>query len=620
MASHEVQLPGEALAHWRALGSSPASAEPLERVLAWLARLRARMPVSSGRLARLMVATGLCEAEVIVECLHAQLDAGPPGEGALGYDVASDLFAVGELADLDSLERLSVRLAGVDWMSRLDGVEALHCDLAIRLFEQGREREGELVLARFDWHLPLIGLLERRGPELTPELRERLVERADRLVARSHLPVEYHVGLFVHLAVIGGDRRLLERGRALLTTLAAAQLETTPDLVNPIEDVAWGLAEFGEVEEALALIAELAQRERWSALIRLLPHASDAAMRAAMIDELFESVEPLEMIWAWLIEAVPETAPRVLARLLAIADETVRFEELAAAVRFSTHEQAESVCTWMLAHARTLAPNSERWPKVWEDTLDGLHASGWSAMLDDEGRRGLIDELLVRPELDLWREVEAFVPDDRVVAVLEHAYRQLALANHYSDRETWIELGLAVIERAPSDLAERWLALAAEALALTGNDGASIDRLAAWTPEQRRAIVVARLRQHQLEFVPTQLIGPWLLWLGWTLPASLIAHVPAALARIPANVRARQSEREFEIVVASEPAEQARCRAALDDLLTRPGWPTHEHVVWVFALLGRCAGEAAVREALAALADPQRGMSMSTHQLAESTQ
>jgi hypothetical protein len=196
------------------------------------------------------------------------------------------------------------------------------------------------------------------------------------------------------------------------------------------------------------------------------------------------------------------------------------------------------------------------------------------------------------------------VPDDRVVVVLEHAARKLAIADHYMDRDTWIDLGLAVVERAPSEPAEHWRMIAAEAMALTGIDGASEDRLAAWTPEQRRAIVVARLRQHQQEFLPRQLIQPWLLWLAWALPSSLLAQLPEGLARIPAAVRARLRERqiEFTIVAASDPAEQARCRAALDDLLARPGWPNHEHVVWVFALLGRCAGEAAVREAFAALA------------------
>jgi hypothetical protein len=600
-----VQLPAEALARWRALEPAPASAEPVERVVAWIARLQARMLVSSGRLGSLMIATGLCEAEVIVECLHAQLDAGPPGKRALDYDVTSDLFAVASSASLDSLERLSVRLAGLEWASALTGVDELHCDLAGRMVEQGREREAEAALARVDWHLPLIRLLEEQGAALTPRLLERLIQRAARLVASSHLPAEYHVGLFTELAVIGSDRRLLERARSLLITLTPAELEATPDHPHLVEDVAWGLASLGEFDEALASIAELPRSDRWPALIRLLPLSDDPATRAAMIDELFESVEPLEMMWAWLIEAVPEIAPRVLPRLLAIPDETLRFEELAAAARFLTHEQAELPCTWMLTHARTLAPNSPRWPKVWEDTLDALHACGRMTMLDDTARSGLIDELLARPELDLWHEVAAFVPDDRVVAVLEHSTTELGLADHYVDREAWIELGLAVIERAPSELAERWLALAADALALTGIEGASLDRLAAWTPEQRRSIVVARLRQHQLEFLPNHLIQPWLLALGWVLPPSLIARVPAVLARIPADVRARQCERtvEFTIVVAPEPIEQARCRAALDDVLALPGWPSHDRVLWVFALLGRCAGEAAMHEALAVLAD-----------------
>jgi hypothetical protein len=572
-----VQLPAEALSRWRAL-ERDSPAEPLGRVLVWIARLQARLASSGGRLARLMIATGLCEAEVIVECVHAQIDAGPPGHGALGYDVAADLFAVAESASLDSLERLSARLAGLDWSASLDGVEELHCDLAGRLFADRREREGEAVLARVGWHLPLIRLLERRGAQLSPGLRERLVERAAELVATSHLGVEYHVGLFVRLAVIAGDRRWLERARELLAELSPEQLETTPDYAHPVEDVAWGFAVFGEFEQAQAMLAALAPADRWWAELRLLPHAGE--QRAAMIEALFDEVEPLDLAWAWLLESVPELAPRVLPRLSAIVDEVARFEELSAVARFLTGEPAETTCRWMLAHALALAPDSERWSSVWADTLDALHDCGLAAMLDDVTRRGLIDRLLAQPELDLWREAAPFVPDDRVVAVLEHAHAQLAVADHYLVRETWIELGLAVIDRAPSDSAERFRSLAAEALAFTSLDGTGLERLAGWTPEQRHTIVLARLRQHQCEFLPAQLIQPWLQWMARLLPAEGIA-------------------------VAEDPIEQARCRAALDDILMAPGWPTHERVIWVFALLGRCAGEGAVRRALAALGDPE---------------
>ncbi|MFV8754927.1 hypothetical protein ACNOYE_30635 [Nannocystaceae bacterium ST9] len=598
----EVLLPAEALARWRAIVPPSPAAEPGERVVAWIAGLRARMLVSGGRLARMLVGLGRCEIETIVECLHAQIDAGWPSIGALEYDVSSDLFAVASRASLDSLARLSARLAELD--ASAGNFDALHVALAGRLFDEGREREAEAVLARVDWHLPLLRLLESRAAALSPGLRERLLVRTGRLIETSHLPVEYHVGLFAWLAVLARDERWLARARECLAQLAPDQLECTPDYPHPIEDVAWAQAEFGEFELALATIAELDPRERWTALLRLLPLAHEPATRAAMIEELVAGVEPLELAWAWLLEAAPELGERALARLWAIPDEAARFEELAAAVRHLDRALDEPVCAWMLNHARSLAPDDERRARVWSDTLDALRDRGWAAMLDEPARRALIDELLARPELELWDEAAAFVPDDRVNAVFDHAHAELARADHYVDRERWIALALALVDRTSADRVERWRALAVEAMPLTAIDEDSLERLAAWPEDRRAAIVLARLRQHQREFLPGQLIEPWLVWLGWALPPSLLARAPAALERIPSEVRARQLARvaEFTIAVADDEVERARVRGWLDELLARPGWPTHDRVVWVFALLGRCAGEAAIVEALAALA------------------
>ncbi|HVH98735.1 MAG TPA: hypothetical protein VM869_08495, partial [Enhygromyxa sp.] len=122
--------------------------------------------------------------------------------------------------------------------------------------------------------------------------------------------------------------------------------------------------------------------------------------------------------------------------------------------------------------------------------------------------------------------------------------------------------------------------------------------------EQRDAIVLGRLRHHQHEFLFAQLIQPWLLWLGWALPPDVVGRASAALERIPADVRERQLERvpDFTIAVAEDERERARYLAALDQLIEQPGWPTRERVLWVFALLGRCEGEAALVAALTALA------------------
>jgi hypothetical protein len=598
----DVLLPAEALARWRALDVPGSWGNPTARTLVWITRLRARMLASGGREARLLIAAGLCQVEHILACLHAQIDAGWPNDGALSYDVTSDLLAVASLAPLDSLEQLSARLSGLEHPAS-EGFDELHTELARRLFACGREREGEVVLARVDWHLPLIQLLEEQRDVLTPALRERLCERAARLVEVSHLPSVYHVGLFARLAVIAYSPRWLTRARERLAELAPEQLEATPDYAHPVEDVAWATAELGEFDEAFASLAKLDLRDRWPALLRLLPYASDPGTRSAMIEELIAAVEPLELAWAWLLEAAPETTPRVLPRIMAIADEATRFDELAAAVRHLDHDRTEPICAWMLAHARTHALADQRGWRIWSDTLDALHERGWVAQLDETDRRALIDELLAHPELDLWREAAPFVPDDRVVRVFEHAHAQLALADHYMDRERWIELAVALLDRAPSEQVERWRVLSAEALTLTRVEDTSLARLSAW-PDQQQEILCRRLRQHQRDFLPGQLIQPWLLRLGWVLPASVIASVPAVSDRISTEVRARQLERvpEFVIAVTNDEGERIRCEALLDQLLEQPGWPTHERMLWVFALLGRCRGEAAVVEALAALA------------------
>lgn len=590
----DVLLPGEALTRWRALAEPRSLADPAARTLAWIARLRARMLASGGRLTRLLVGAGLCSIDDIVACVHAQLDAGWPRDGALAYDVESDLFAIGSLAPLDSLELLSRRLG--------DGFDELHTELARRLLAAGREREAEAALAHVTWHLPLVRLLEEQRDALTPALRERLGERAAGLIDTSHLPAVYHVGLHARVAVACDEPRWLARACEVLDELAPEQLEATPDYAHPLEDVAWALAELGAFEEGMVAIAGLDPHDRWTAQLRLLPYA-DAATRAELIDELIAAVEPLELAWAWLIDAAPETAARVLPRTWAIADESERFDELSAVVRHLDRAQAEPICAWMLAHARTHALADKHGERVWSDTLEALHARGWAELLTDADRQALIDALLADPKLDLWREAAPFVPDDRAVEVLEHAHAQLALADHYMDRELWIALGESLLERAPSELVERWRVRSAEALTLTAIEGASLERFAAW-PEQRDAIVLGRLRHHQREFLFEQLIQPWLLWLGWALPPSVVGRASAALERIPADVRARQLERvpDFTIAVAEDERERARYLAALDQLIEQPGWPTRERVLWVFALLGRCEGEAALVAALTALA------------------
>ena len=172
----------------------------------------------------------------------------------------------------------------------------------------------------------------------------------------------------------------------------------------------------------------------------------------------------------------------------------------------------------------------------------------------------------------------AFVPDDRAEAVLEHARARLAVANHYVDRKRWIALGLAVARaRVPVEQAARFRALAAAQIALTGIDGDGKERLAAWDPDEQRTIVLARLSQHQRQFLPRQLVEPWLRALAGSLPPGTWKD-------------------------GGDPGDPADARRALDDGATATAaWPTREQVISVFTLLGRCAGEAAVMECLTAL-------------------
>ncbi len=189
-----------------------------------------------------------------------------------------------------------------------------------------------------------------------------------------------------------------------------------------------------------------------------------------------------------------------------------------------------------------------------------------------------------------------------VEAVLERLYAGLERADHYRGREAWIELGARVLPRAAPASARRWLALAARAKVGTGFDGGGIEQLALWSAAQRREIVLGRLAQHRREFMPAQLVTPWLLWLGWSLPSRVC---PDWGAWIGAEALARQRAHalEFEVVAARDPAERAALRRTLVAWTGTSRWPEHEEVQWVFALLGRLAGEDGLRAGLMALVE-----------------
>lgn len=522
-------LPRAALARWQAV----EAALP-DGLAGWVARLLARMTCSGGRVSRLLIETGLCEVADIVACVTEQLAAGPLPDNPLMYDVEADLGVVGELAPLDDAVALSARLAGVAWIADADG---FHGDVADRLLAAGRDAEVEEVLGRIGWHRVLVEWIEKQTA-IEAGLRARLIARAAGMIAGTHLPREHHVELYVELAVVSGDRKWIEEARGVLATLPAELVVATPDRTHPVESLAWGLARLGCLGEALAELGPLDRRDRWTALLRLLPCVAE---RAAIVEELIAGVLPLELSWMSLVEAAPEAAPAALRAIAGISDEALRAEEMAGVARFLKGEEAREVCEWLLARAESISPGAPGWERAWEDVLDALTASGCEALLSGSSRRRLIEALSARPDVDLWREAGPFVPAELAEQVLALTHRGLLVADHYTSREAWIGLGEPLLANVPRAQAEAWLALAAAQMAGTAMDGRSVADLSVWTPEQRRSIVRARFAQHMLEFLPRQLLGPLLLALARALP---VAQWPDWDGWIDADVLARLRARE----------------------------------------------------------------------------
>lgn len=589
--------PGEALARWQGLAAADGE-DPVACVRGWIERLGARMQATGGRLGRLLVEAELCELEEIVACARAQLAAGPIGANALRYDVELDVDVVAALGSIEEVAELSATIDAQEWP---DCADSLHVALAERLLAAGRAGEIEGVLGRVAWHRPLLGWLEAHADSLEPGLRARLFARAGRLVEATHLPAEYHVELFVQLAVLMRARSWLARAEAVLAGLPAEQRAATPDHEHPVVSIARGLAQLGDVVGGLARLDGLDGVDRWWGLAQLLEFA-DPERRAGIVEAMIAGVGPLELEWAWLVEQAPEAGPRALAAIEAMPEGEARIEALLGVARWLRGAPARRACAELLAHAGGLAPGSKAWIRLWEELPDALARSEQAGLLGAATRRALIDELLARPEIDLWAELGPFVPDDRVEAVLERSYAELERADHYRGREAWIEVGARVLPRAPSASAGRWLALAARAKVGTSFDGGGIEQLALWSAELRREIVLERLAQHRREFMPGQLVTPWLLWLGWSLPGRVC---PDWGAWIGAEALARQRAHalEFEVVAACDPAERAALMRTLVAWTGTSRWPEHEEVQWVFALLGRLAGEEGLRAGLAALVE-----------------
>lgn len=592
-------LPDAALARFRALDSSGVERGSFAaRVAAWIEGLRARALVSGGRLGDVAIAVGLYDVAALAACVDAQLDAGPVADDTLAHDLASDHHVVGRRGELATLERLSLRMHGLAWLGNVDDI---HVALAERRLSGGDEAGAEAVLERVAWHGELLRWLERHAALLEPARRARLAARTHELLERSHLESEYYVDVLCRLALACDDERWLAEARTIVAALAPERLACTPDYAHPLEDLAWVRACRGDLEGALADAYALAPQARWSALQRLLPRVPKGPTRAAMLDALVGLVEPLDAAWSWLVEAAPELGERAFVGIMAIADPARRFDELAAALRHLPGSRQVEACAWLLAHARTLELGTRAASSAWDVVLEQLVTCGAEALLDDASRGALLDAALVHDEIASWPALVHFVPDDRVAPLLELACAHLDAADHYFDRNAWIAFGRPLAARvAPGDpLVERFAAAAIRAKVLTPIE--RLDDLEGFDLAQRRTIVLARLAQHQHEFLPRQTFVRWLLVLGWSLPADWLAAVATA---IPADVRARQREAAppppEPVADAARPALAHQLAAWLRD----PAWPDAERVVEVFVALARLDGHAALELPLAALVAP----------------
>lgn len=570
-------LPRAALERWLATGTGDLQA--------WFEWLLARMVCSGGRLGGLLIEAGLCELGDIAACVAAQLSAGPLRDDALRHDLDADLSLLTERLPLGEAAALSARIVGVGWLGNVDW---RHAEVADRLLAAGREAEALVVLSRVEWHAAMLDWIERHGDRVSEAERGRLLARTVQLVETTHLPREYQVGLFVRVAVLFKDARWISRAREVLVSLPAGSIEGTPDLEHPLESLASGLAQLGDFAGAMTELAGLPAHDRWSALLKLLPWAPD---RGALLAELTEGIEGWDWSWAWLVDAAPELGPRALRAILAM-DAERRAGELAAVAGRLRGDAAREACAWLLAAVDERAVGSAAWAAAWEDALDAMTTTGCEGLMDEARRFALIDELLARPDVDLWVEAGPFVPASRAEAVLAAAYAGLAAANHYTTRERWIAVGLPLLAHVPAEVAERWLALAATQLPRTGMDGKSLADFAAWTPAQQRTIVLERLAQHQHEFLVKQVIEPWLVGLARALPGRL--H-PAWDGWVPDDVLARQRERGREEIVVPDAAAP----------LAEGAWPEIEQVVARVAGLGEAA-TAAARGLVTLLGAPAR--------------
>jgi hypothetical protein len=506
----EPVLPAEALRRYAA--ARDASPVPDDVTTRWRRALVAssmRRRATGGRLAALLVDAGLCALDDLARCVDLHLDAPPAPQTAVAFDLDDTRYVTFARAPLASLTPFAARLASLIGPARHDLNDPSQGALAVRLAHAGDLDGCATALQRILWHGDLARALRNAWPALTDALRAAFAARLWTAVATSALPAVHHVRYFCEIATMTRDPAHLDAAEAAVRALPAHELAVTPDYAHPLEDLADAFASLDRWRDALAIVRDLDPPDRWTALYRLLPRATEPARRAALIADAIEVTESIDL--ARLLERAPEAWPDVLDCVEAIDDRDERFEVRCELVAHLPHAQARSICADLVDEVARRPPDLAR-PAGCERMaalLLALTAARCEAALPPSRRAALCDALLAAPAVNLWREALPFVPDDRVGAVLDVASARLARATHYLDRDDAMELGLALLPRLDAPRRAAFLDEAHTFAPRVCWDRLAPESLRAWPDEVMRHIVAERLRIHQREHLDAHALTRW---------------------------------------------------------------------------------------------------------------
>lgn len=510
LSAPEPILPSEALR--RHAEAAEASVAPGDVRAAWRRALVAsamRRRATGGRLSALLLDAALCDLDDLVRCVDLQLDDPPAPQTPLAFDLDDALHLVFTRAPVASLTGLARRLAAVTGPMRNDLNDPAQTRLAARLAE-GRDPGGcAAALREIGWHGDLAGALGRAWPVLSDALCEELAARLWDAVAASALPAVHHVQYYCEVATWTRDPARLDAAEAAVRALPAADLAPSPDFAHPYEDLAAAFAAFDRWDDALALLCDLGPRDRWAALLRLIPQATAPALRDALWEDALGLSEDHEL--APLLKRAPEAWPGVIARIAAIDDIDARLEASCAVAPHLPRAPAMALCAHVVEDVWRQPLDLARATEVerWSAALSALTAAACEELATPARRGALCDALLASPAVDLWREVLPYVPDDRLEAVVATLSARLARATHYLDRDEAMASLLTLLPRLDPAGREALLAFARPHAPRVSWDPLGDDGLRAWGELDARHIVAERLRIHQREFLDAHALSRW---------------------------------------------------------------------------------------------------------------